>query len=147
MAGGVGQSAPPPRVSPSPLNASLLVISLSYSGLHMIKARMASLCPHKHDGGTQPSIFQENGELMRAYHVPGGVLVLDRLPHSSITTIHLRNFFNFFFFFERKREGQSTSRGGAEREGDTESEAGCRLQAVSTEPNTGLKPMNHEIMT
>ena len=36
---------------------------------------------------------------------------------------------------------------GAEREGDTESEAGSRLPAVSTEPDTGLKPTNHEIMT
>ena len=34
-----------------------------------------------------------------------------------------------------------------EREGDTEPEAGSRLRAVSTEPNTGLKPTNHEIMT
>ena len=36
---------------------------------------------------------------------------------------------------------------GREREGDTESEAGSRLQAVSTEPNMGLKLMDHEIMT
>ena len=39
------------------------------------------------------------------------------------------------------------SRGGAEREGDTESEAGFRLWAVSTEPDVGLKPTNREIMT
>ena len=38
------------------------------------------------------------------------------------------------------------STGGAEREGDAESEAGSSLQAVSTEPNAGLKPTNHEIM-
>ena len=38
------------------------------------------------------------------------------------------------------------SRGGAEREGDTESEAGSRLQAVSTEPDMGLKLINREIM-
>ena len=36
---------------------------------------------------------------------------------------------------------------GAEREGDTESEAGSRLRAVSTEPNTGLELMSCEIMT
>ena len=36
---------------------------------------------------------------------------------------------------------------GAEREGDTESEAGSTLQAVSTEPDAGLELMNHEIMT
>ena len=37
--------------------------------------------------------------------------------------------------------------GGAEREGDTESEAGSRLGAVSTEPDAGLEPRNREIMT
>ena len=37
--------------------------------------------------------------------------------------------------------------GGAEREGDTESEEGSRLWAVSIETNTGLKLMDHEIMT
>ena len=35
-------------------------------------------------------------------------------------------FFNVFIYF-RDRERQSMSRGGAEREGDTESEAGFRL--------------------
>ena len=36
---------------------------------------------------------------------------------------------------------------GAEREGDTESEAGSRLRAVSTEPDVGLEFTNCEIMT
>ena len=39
------------------------------------------------------------------------------------------------------------SRGGAEREEDRESKAGSRLGADSTEPDVGLEPMNHEIMT
>ena len=38
------------------------------------------------------------------------------------------------------------SMGGVER-GDTESEAGSRLRAVSTEPDAGLEPINCEIMT
>ena len=38
------------------------------------------------------------------------------------------------------------SREGAER-GNTESEAGSRLRAVSTEPNAGLELMNREITT
>ena len=38
------------------------------------------------------------------------------------------------------------SRGGAEREEDTESEAGSRLRAVGMEPNAGLEPMDQEIM-
>ena len=37
--------------------------------------------------------------------------------------------------------------GGAEREGDTESERGSRLQAVSTEPDAGLELTDQEIMT
>ena len=36
---------------------------------------------------------------------------------------------------------------GAEREGDTESEAGSRLRAVSTEPDAGLELMDRDIMT
>ena len=45
------------------------------------------------------------------------------------------------------RERQNMSTGGTEREGDTESEAGSRLWAVSTEPNAGLKFTNCEIVT
>ena len=37
----------------------------------------------------------------------------------------------------KERERQNVSRGRAEREGDTESEAGSRLQAVGTEPDSG----------
>ena len=51
------------------------------------------------------------------------------------------------FLFLREREMQSVSRGDRETQGDTESEAGSRLRAVSTEPSTGLKPMNREICT
>ena len=36
---------------------------------------------------------------------------------------------------------------GRETEGDTESEAGSRLRAVSTEPDAGLKLTNREVMT
>ena len=42
---------------------------------------------------------------------------------------------------------ENMSREGEEREGDTESEAGSRLQAVITGPDAGLEPMNHKIMT
>ena len=50
----------------------------------------------------------------------------------------------YFLDREREREGGRVcmSRGGAEREGDTESEG-----AVSTEPDAGLELTNHEIMT
>ena len=39
------------------------------------------------------------------------------------------------------------SRGGTEREGDTESETRSWLRAVSTEPDAGLEPTNREILT
>ena len=39
------------------------------------------------------------------------------------------------------------SRGGGEREEVTESKAGSRLWAVSTEPNVGLELMKLEVMT
>ena len=50
----------------------------------------------------------------------------------------------FIYFWDRER--QSMSRGGAEREGDTDSEVGSRMWAVSTEHDAGLEPTNHEIM-
>ena len=43
----------------------------------------------------------------------------------------------FIYFWDR--ESQSMNRGGSEREGDTESETGSRLWAVSTEPDAGLE--------
>ena len=59
----------------------------------------------------------------------------------------------FIFIFEREWERAHTcerahmSRGGAERERDTESKAGSRLWPVSSESDVGLKLLNHEIMT
>ena len=53
--------------------------------------------------------------------------------------------FMFIYFGERQRK--NVSGGGAEREGDTESEAGSRLRAVSKEPDAGLELKNREIMT
>ena len=60
------------------------------------------------------------------------------------------SFFKILFCvysFLRGREKQSVNRGGAETEGDTESEAGSRLRAVSTEPDAGLQLADPEIMS
>ena len=51
----------------------------------------------------------------------------------------------FIYFGDRER--QSMNGAGAEREGDTESEAGSRLWAMSPEPDAGLELMDHEIVT
>ena len=64
-------------------------------------------------------------------------------------------FFKCLFLREGKREhehgeGQREREcgpGEGQRVGDTESEAGSRLRAVSTEPDAGLEPTNREIMT
>ena len=61
-------------------------------------------------------------------------------------------FIQFLIFFNvylssKERETQSSSREGAEREGDTESKTGSGLRAVSTEPDAGLELTNREIMT
>ena len=53
----------------------------------------------------------------------------------------------FFLLFIFERDRHSRSRGGAEREGDTESEAGSRLRAVSPEPDAGLELTDRKIMT
>ena len=52
------------------------------------------------------------------------------------------NIFNVLFIFERETECEQ----GREREGDTESEAGSRLQAVSTERNAEVEAMNCKIV-
>ena len=59
--------------------------------------------------------------------------------------IKKKNFFKYIFLRERQR--RNMSRGRAEREGDTESEADSRLRAVSTEPDAGLNLTNREITT
>ena len=56
-------------------------------------------------------------------------------------------FFNVYLFLKKREKERGHKRGGAEREGHTESETGTRFQAVSTEPDMGLDPMNREIMT
>ena len=52
--------------------------------------------------------------------------------------LFLKFFFSTFIYFW-DRERQSMNEGGAEREGDTESEADSRLWAISPEPHAGLE--------
>ena len=53
---------------------------------------------------------------------------------------------NVYFVF-RESERTCASRGGAEGEGDAESEAASGLRAVSTEPDAGPEPTDSEIVT
>ena len=54
--------------------------------------------------------------------------------------------FNVYLLL-RERESKSMSGRRAEREGDTKSQTGSRLQAINTETDTGLELRNQEIMT
>ena len=80
--------------------------------------------------------------------VPSWFCYPDVLPCLLLATFRpfltILSFFNFFLFlFERERK-----RGrGKEREGDTQSEAGSRLRAISTEPDAGLELTDREIVT
>ena len=49
------------------------------------------------------------------------------------------------YFWDRERKSMNGR--GSEREGGTESEAGSRLWAVSTEPDAGLELTDSDIMT
>ena len=87
-------------------------------------------------------------KLLRDSKVQPGLRISIRTQQAAVAFL----FYFVLVFFERERERQNTSRGGAERggaerEGDPESDAGSRFRAVSTEPDAGLKPMNCEIMT
>ena len=64
--------------------------------------------------------------------------MLNRLRHPGAPNVYL---------FLKERERQNVSRGEAEREGDTESEARSWSRAVSTEPTAGLELTDSEIMT
>ena len=55
--------------------------------------------------------------------------------------------FNVYLVLRERERERACGGGVLEREGDTESEAGSRLRAVSTEPDAGLEPTNCEIMT
>ena len=86
-----------------------------------------------------------NGVLSEYYchhHQEHYVFIVIIANHTSLTKFVLN-----VYLLLRDRERQSISMGRAKREGDTESEAGSRLPAVSKEPYMGLELTNHKIMT
>ena len=58
-----------------------------------------------------------------------------------------KKFFLMFIYFWETEKDTAWAREGREREADTESKAGSRLWAVSTEPVAGLGITSYEIMT
>ena len=51
------------------------------------------------------------------------------------------------FILKHLKETETEREQGRGSERETESKAGSRFWAVRTEPDTGLEPMEHEIMT
>ena len=72
-------------------------------------------------------------------------LTLNQLSHPSTPLYFFLIFLTFIYFWDWER--QSMNGGGAEREGDTESEAGSRLWAIRPEPDAGLELTDCEIVT
>ena len=109
----------------------------SERGRHRIWNRLQALsCQHRARRGSRTHGPRDH-DLSRS-QTP------NRLSHPGAPLFKkLKNI--YLFIFERPR--QSASGGEAEREGDTESEAGSRLWAVSTEPDAGLELTNCEIVT
>ena len=66
-----------------------------------------------------------------------------QLGHHTVLLLLLFSFNVHLFLREKEHKWRRSS----EREGDTQSEAGSRLRAVSTEPDAGLEPTDREIMT
>ena len=91
-----------------------------------------------------------NSESQRAYTtlsiVPSWIHSL-LLPQRRVCFVLFCFRFFSVYLFLRDRERQSVSGGGAEREGDTESEAGSGLRAVSTEPDVRPELTIREIVT
>ena len=84
-------------------------------------------------------------EQNRCTYLFGFVFSGDFLALAHLSFFFLIFFSTFIYFLYRER--QSMNEGGAEREGDTESEAGSRLRAISPEPDAGLELTNHEMVT
>ena len=109
-------------------------------GRHRIWSRLRSpSCQHRAQCGAWT---HEPGD-----HDLSQSRTLDQLSHPGTPeTLFFLNFFlTFIYFWDRER--QSINEGGAEREGDTESEAGSRLWAISPEPDAGLELTDREIVT
>ena len=71
--------------------------------------------------------------------------LLSWIGNTFLFIYYLKKNFNAYLFLRERDRFLSEWR--RSREEDTESKAGSRLWAVSTEPDAGLKPMNLEIMT
>ena len=101
-------------------------------GRHRIRSRLQALsCQHRARCGAQTHGPRDH-DLSRSW-------TLNWLSHPGAPV----NLFFLMFIYFWQRQRQSVSRGGAEREGDTESKAASRLWAVSCQH----RAMSCEIMT
>ena len=109
-------------------------------GRHRIRSRIQALgCQHRVQG-------RAPGPLLHHHLLTWGMFLnLSRSPFSYVWKAVIKlivSFLNYLFLRETEHE-----QGRTEREGDTESEAGSRLWADSTEPDARLELRNCEVMT
>ena len=101
---------------------------------HRIGSRLQALsCQYRATGGGQTHKPWDHDQSQSP--------MLNRLSHPGVPNVYL-----FLRQRQRETEREHEQEREAEREGDTESEAGSRLQFVTTEPDAGIEP-NCEIMT
>ena len=84
------------------------------------------------------------------FHVPVGHLYIffGKISIQILCPFLIQFYLSFYSFLrERERERYWEREGERQRDRETESEAGSRIWAVSTNPDAGLKLMNHELMT
>ena len=84
-------------------------------------------------------------QLVSVYHLANNSTSLNF--SFLICILRIIFFFSTFFIYFCDRERHSMNGGGAEREGDTESETGSRLRTISPEPDAGLELTDREIVT
>ena len=74
-------------------------------------------------------------------------MLKDGQVHYAINDFNFLIFFYILFIFERQSETAHEWRRGREKETQNPKQAPGSEQAVSAEPDAGLKSTNHEIMT
>ena len=114
-----------------------VILFLVFGGISILFSRVAAPAMQKRSSFSTSSPTSVVVWVVYFSHYDWCEILIYGLNHFFFST--------FIYFWDRER--QSMNGGGSEREEDTESEAGSRLWAVSTEPDTGLELTDREIMT
>ena len=137
------QSKRPHWLSPDPAEERIICISFVHHSLGYIRGSAKMFWGtvwHHFFGGSCAHVYFHVHSLPfgKERGIPPHLKPSKGAPKESLT---LKKFFNVYFCWEREGAGEG------QRERHTESKAGSRLWAVSTEPDAGLQLTNSKIMT